>query len=103
MKIDSVIHNLPSITLLLLSILIALLIIIFWISKINLKNQKRFQLRIHQLEKIIVDLTETFENQSKKVQLSDQFQFSMKTANQELSNKIVDMNNDVFGELFKKK
>ena len=77
--------------------------ILFFIINSNQKNKKLFESKIQSLEKIIVELSQNLEMQSQKLKLSDDLKFNMRQSNNELSNKIVDMNLEMFQEMFPKK
>ena len=69
----------------------------------NQKSKKLFESKIQSLEKIIVELSQNLEMQSQKVKLSEDLKFNIRQSNNELSNKIVDMNLEMFQEMFPKK
>lgn len=77
--------------------------ILFLIINSNQKSKKIFESKIQSLEKIILELSQNLEIQSQKVKLSDDLKFNMRQSNNELSSKIVDMNLEMFQEMFPKK
>ena len=77
--------------------------ILFFIINSNQKNKKLFESKIQSLEKIIVELSQNLEMQSQKLKLSDDLKFNMRQSNNDLSAKIVDMNLEMFQEMFPKK
>ena len=67
------------------------------------KSTLKFEKKIKSLESIIVDLTKNLNIQSQKLQLLDDLKINMRQSNNALSSKIVDMNLEMFQELFPKK
>ncbi|MBC7642671.1 MAG: hypothetical protein H7174_10115 [Flavobacterium sp.] len=76
---------------------------IFLIIYKNNKNKIQFEIKIEKLENIIRYLTKNLEVQSQKIKLSDDLKLTIQTSNQTLSKKIVDMNMEMFAEMFPKK
>jgi gas vesicle protein len=77
--------------------------ILFIIIDSNQKSKKIFEKKIQSLEKIIVELSRNLEMQSQKLKLSEDLKTNMRQSNHSLSTKIVDLNNEMFAEIFQKK
>ncbi len=80
-----------------------LFLIILFIVFSNKKNKTQYQIKIKNLEKIIFKLSKNLDFITQKLKLSDDLKFNMRQSNNELSSKIVDMNLEMFQEMFSKK
>ncbi len=76
-------------------------VIVLLINNYN-KGKLAYQIKIISLEKTIGELNKSLELQTQKVKLSDDLRNSLKGSNKTLSTKIVDMNMEMFGEMFSK-
>lgn len=80
-----------------------LFLIILFIVFTNKKNKTQYQIKINNLEKIIIELSKNLDFKTQKLKLSDDLKFNMRQSNNELSSKIVDLNLEMFQEMFPKK
>ena len=63
----------------------------------------QYLLKINILEKNIIELHKRLDFKTQKLKLSDDLKFNMRQANNKLSSKIVDLNLEMFQEMFPKK
>ena len=84
-----------------------LVVVMLWLILRVVKNHNQskiiFERKINVLENIITELSNKLKNQEDKIKLSDDLRNSMMVSNKMLSNKILDMNQLMFEELFNKK
>ena len=73
------------------------LIVNFKISNFN------FQKRIMLLEDIILEMKSNLEDQNQKIKLSEDLKVKLKESNKTLNNSIVNLNCEIFEELYSKK
>ncbi len=86
------------------SALIVLLIFVIVVLSINYnKNKIAFESKINLLQKLIIELNENLESQNQKVRLSNDLKVSLKESNLKLGVSILDLNYDMFDELYKRK
>jgi hypothetical protein len=86
------------------TVLILLLIfVIIALSNNYNKNKIAFESKINLLQKLIVELNENLESQNQKVRLSNDLKASLKESNLKLGVSILDLNYDMFDELYKRK
>ncbi len=76
---------------------------IFFLVRKNNISKEVFKSKIDLLESIIFELNANLEYTSQKVKLSEDLKMSLQVSNKTLSTKIVDMNMEMFGEMFDKK
>ena len=69
----------------------------FKISNLN------FQRRVMLLEDIILEMKSNLEDQNQKIKLSEDLKVKLKTSNEALSNSIINLNYEIFEELYSKK
>lgn len=67
------------------------------------QNKEMFQNKIELLEKIIEELNNNIENNNQKVKLSDNLKTKLKESNLKLETSILDLNVDMFSELYSRK
>jgi predicted Holliday junction resolvase-like endonuclease len=84
-----------------------ILVILCFIIFVLIKNYKistiDFQNKVQLLESLIKELSQNLKYQNQKVKLSEDLKTNMRQSNHLLSNKIVDLNNEMFEEMFQKK
>lgn len=62
-----------------------------------------FESKINLLQKLIIELNQNLEAQNQKVRLTDDLKASLKESNLKLGVSILDLNYDMFDELYKRK
>ena len=77
-------------------------IIVRFLLENQKKNKNNFDAKQHELEKIITNENNRLAKQKQKLEIVDDFKKMIKINNEELSAKIVDINNSLFEELFDK-
>ena len=86
-----------------LLLIVLLCAFIFFLVWRNNKSKIIFQNRINLLESIIFELNAKLEHNNQKVKLSEDLKLYIQNSNNQLSAKIVDMNLEMFQEIFSKK
>ncbi len=86
-----------------IAIMFFFIVILFLIIVANQKSKKNFLDKIYSLEQIIDNLKLNLDLQSQKIKLSEDLKNNMRQSNNILSSKIVDMNLEMFQEMFPKK
>jgi hypothetical protein len=86
------------------TVLILLLIFVIIVLTNNYyKSKIAFESKINLLQKLIVELNQNLESQNQKVRLSNDLKASLKESNLKLGVSILDLNYDMFDELYKRK
>lgn len=83
-------------------ILLLIFVIIVLTNNYN-KNKIVFESKINLLQKLIIELNQNLEAQNQKVRLTDDLKASLKESNLKLGVSILDLNYDMFDELYKRK
>lgn len=83
-------------------ILLLIFVIIVLTNNYN-KNKIAFESKINLLQKLIIELNQNLEAQNQKLRLTNDLKASLKESNLKLGVSILDLNYDMFDELYKRK
>lgn len=84
-------------------LIIALITIIIGLIINYIISKRKFNRKVELLQKIIVALSQTIENQNHKIKLSDDLKELLRIANESISTSIYELNYDLISKLVAKK